>query len=130
MGKEQGAFPKLLATLPFKFVGIPGNGLQIFSWIHIEDVCGIVTHLLENKIGGIYNAVAPQPVSMKDFFLAVKLQKPYWLGMSIPAFMLKLIMGEMAIEILKSTEVSAAKTQSVGYKYQYATIDKALRNLL
>jgi uncharacterized protein len=130
LGKNEGAFPKFIATLPFKFVGIPGNGNQIFPWIHVQDVAGIFLHLYENNVSGIFNATAPQIANMSDVFKAIKKQKNYWVAIHAPAFMLKIIMGELAIEVLKSSHVVSDKITEHGYRFQYGQLDTCMQDLL
>ncbi len=130
LGQGDGAFPKFVATLPFKFVGIPGNGKQIFPWIHVQDVAGIFLHLYEHKITGVFNAAAPQKSSMTDVFKAIKAEKNYWIAVHAPAFMLKIIMGELAIEVLKSSHVVSDKIVDAGYTFQYADLRSCMSNLL
>ena len=105
-----------------------GNGNQIISWIHISDYCNMVLYAIQNnKLSGIYNAVAPNPVSNKELMikLAIAKHKAWAIKINIPAFLLKIMLGEMSVEILKSTTVSSKKIQNAGFNFKYNTIETA-----
>lgn len=128
-----GALPEFKKTLRFGLASILGPGEQIISWIHIEDLIRIYLEVLRNpRLDGVYNAVAPVPISNKR--LALELAKMErgnkFLPVHIPSFALQLVMGEMSIEVLKSTTVSARKIQQTGFQFQFPTIVSALRNLV
>ena len=102
LSTKGGALEKLL--LPFNFwLGIYfGNGEQIYSWIHIEDLCQMFIMAIENeKMKGVYNGAAPHPVTNKDFteITAKALDKSALLVPS-PSFAMRLAMGEMADVVL------------------------------
>jgi len=109
-------------------VGAPlASGEQIISWIHIDDHCGILIHILENKLKGIFNLVAPQPVTNEEMTRAIarKLHRPLWLP-NIPPFVLKIVLGEMADSVINGYKVSSEKIQSTGYQFKYPTFNEAL----
>lgn len=114
---------------PIKFlVGAPlGSGKQIVSWVHLEDECGIIIHILENDLAGVFNAVAPEPASNEELTkgIAKRLHKPLLLP-NIPEFALKIILGEMSDAVLNGQKVSSEKIQSTGYVFQYPTLNSAL----
>jgi uncharacterized protein (TIGR01777 family) len=110
------------------FVGAPlGSGEQIVSWIHLEDLCGIFMHVIENNLVGTFNGVAPEPASNEEITneLAKKLRKPLWLP-HVPGFVLRIVLGEMADAVLNGSKVSCEKIQSTGFKFQYKTIREAI----
>jgi hypothetical protein len=120
--------------LPVKFwMGAPfGNGEQYISWIHIDDLCRIIFTAIKNEsIKGVYNAVAPVPVTNKEFIrtFARCLNKPAFLP-GIPPFLLKLFLGEMASMILGGNKVSSEKIESAGYSFKFRNINDALKDLL
>ncbi|HEY0245329.1 MAG TPA: TIGR01777 family oxidoreductase [Mucilaginibacter sp.] len=126
-----GALPQL--ALPIKFwVGSPiGNGKQWIPWIHHEDVVGLYLYGIENNgLSGVYNMVAPNPVTNKQLTQAVakQLHKPLWLP-NVPAFAIKLIFGEMSIVVLGSTKVSAQKIEGSGFKFKFPMIEEALKDI-
>ena len=128
LSREGGALKEFLKPLRFGVAAVLGNGKQMVSWIHRDDLVQMITDSLENeKWNGIYNAVAPQPVSNKSLTLALaKAGKGFYIPMPVPAFILKLMMGEMSIEVLKSATVSAGKMLQTGYRFLYPDIDSAL----
>jgi len=110
------------------FVGSPlGSGKQITDWIHIDDHCRIVIHILENNLAGVFNAVAPEPATNEEITkaLAKKLHRPLLIP-NVPAFALKIILGEMSNAVLNGALVSSKKIESTGFKFEYPTLAKAL----
>lgn len=125
-----GALKALTQTFPLRVAGLPGSGKQIYSWIHRDDLVAMLIWLCEFERQGIYNAVAPEPVSLGRLMAsAVKASGKWIVTIPAPAFVIQLILGEMAIEVLKSTEVSSAKVQAAGFRFQYAEIDSAMHSL-
>ncbi|MBV9963392.1 MAG: DUF1731 domain-containing protein, partial [Parafilimonas sp.] len=111
---------------------ILGNGKQLISWIHIDDLSRLLLFAIEHEnISGIYNAVAPQPVSNKKLILtlAKQMHNKFFIPVYIPSFILKLMLGEMCVEILKSTTVDDNKIVNAGFEFLYPTIESALKNL-
>lgn len=132
LSKEGGVLPRLL--LPVKYgLGAPlGNGEQYISWIHINDLCRIFLRAVNNdSMKGIYNAVAPNPVTNRELVRAIahKMRRPLWLP-GIPGFVLRSMMGEMASIVLGGNRVSSKKIESTGFEFQYNYIVEALDDLL
>ncbi len=133
LSNEGGAFPAFKRPIRFGIAAILGNGKQIISWIHIEDLCRIYLEAIINEnMSGVYNAVAPQPVSNKTFTLALakKIKGRFFIPFQVPEFMLKWMMGEMSVEVLKSTNASAAKIKGTGFQFVYPGIEAAFNNLI
>ncbi|WP_405199496.1 TIGR01777 family oxidoreductase [Christiangramia sp. LLG6405-1] len=113
-------------------VGAPlGSGKQWQSWIHLDDLAGIFLHAIERELTGVYNAVAPNPVTNKEMTkqLADQLNKPLWLP-NVPKFVLKTMLGEMSQIVLSSQLVSCKKIEEHGYKFKYSNLSKALEDLV
>ena len=130
LAKDDGALPKLLQPIKLG-VGAPlGSGEQWQSWIHIEDIAGIYYFILKNRLEGIYNAVA-DPVSNKKMtkLIANRLGKPLWMP-KVPAFALKIVLGEMSTLVVEGQLVSSRKIKKVGYPFKFYNIDAALNDLL
>ncbi len=121
-------------VVPVKlFAGSPlASGKQMLSWIHIDDLCNMFIHLVENEsLHGAYNGTGPYAVSNEDFTKAIgkQLKRPVFLP-NVPAFLLKLILGEMANLIIFGSNVSSKKIQASGFQFQFNTLEKSLSNLL
>ena len=119
--------------LPFKMGvgGVLGSGRQWMSWIHVDDVVGILLHALENdEIRGPLNATAPAPVRNTEFTktLGTVLRRPTLLP--VPIFGLKLMMGEFADFVVLSQNVLPEKTEVSGYEFRHRTLEAALSDLL
>jgi len=130
LGREGGAFPALTQSFSFGIAGIPSGGHQIYSWIHVQDLCHLLMFLADHGKEGIYNAVAPNPVSLKVLIQsAIRASGKKVLSMPVPAFALKLALGEMSIEILKSSLVRADKILETGFKFKYPEIQTCMNDL-
>jgi len=130
LGKGGGALAKML--LPFKlFMGGPlGSGEQWMSWIHLEDEIALILFLLEHPDArGAINATAPNPVTMQKFCktLGDAVNRPSWAP--VPAFALRLLLGEMAEILLTGQRVLPAGAQKLGYAFKYSTLLEALQAL-
>lgn len=131
LAKKGGALSRL--QLPLKYgLGAPlGDGKQYMPWIHLDDLCAIYAHALENEsIIGAYNAVAPEHITNRELTrkLAKKLGKPLWIP-NIPSFGMKLLFGEMAAMLLKGSRISSEKIRNSGFSFQFPDIDSALQEL-
>jgi len=128
LGKNGGALSRMLPAFKMYLGGPMGSSKQWMSWIHINDLIGIILHVINNKgIKGAINATAPNPVSNKVFSstLGRVLKKPAILTM--PAIVLKLMLGEMAEELLLSGQrVMPEKMLDAGYSFQYTELEGAL----
>lgn len=111
------------------YVGAPlGNGKQWMPWIHLTDVVRIfIKAVTDERMFGPYNACAPSPVNNKVFTqaLAKKLNRPCW-PFQVPAFILKLILGERSILPLMSSNIIQDKLPTIGFTYQYVKLENAL----
>jgi uncharacterized protein (TIGR01777 family) len=132
LSEEGGALKELMKPVKF-YTGAPlGNGNQILSWIHLDDLCRIYIKATEDEtMQGIYNAVAPNPVTNREFTyrLARVMRRPIILP-PIPSFVLKALLGEMADLVLKGPKVSSQKIQAAGFKFLFENLDSALEDLL
>jgi uncharacterized protein (TIGR01777 family) len=127
-----GALVKMMDPIKKGFGSALGDGRQIVPWIHINDICGIFLKAIEDeKMQGIYNGVAPQFQSNADLTraIAARLGKKLW-APNVPAFLLKLMFGEMAGMILRGSRVSADKIREAGYIFEFPEIKGGLENLL
>lgn len=126
-----GALPKIAKPITMGVGSLLGDGQQWQSWIHIEDIAGIFMFLLKEQLSGVFNGVAPSPVTNEKMTkaIATHLKKPLWLP-KVPAFALKLILGEMGSLVLESQLVGAKKIEAEGYSFHYVNLEKAIEDLL
>jgi uncharacterized protein (TIGR01777 family) len=131
LSSEGGAYPEFKKTLRFGIASIIGSGTQVVSWIHINDLVGIYMEAIDNENWyGAYNAVAPSPASNKQLVLSIaRGRRNYFVPMHVPSVALKAVLGEMSVEVLKSTTVSAAKVMAAGYQFKFPTIGDAVKNI-
>jgi uncharacterized protein (TIGR01777 family) len=132
LSNEGGAFKEFKTPLRFGVAAIFGNGKQIISWIHTDDLCRMYCDAIENNyLRGSYNAVAPEPVSQKKFMIALgeKMRNRFFTPIHIPVFILKLFLGKRSMEILKSATVSNKKIKAAAFTFLYPTLEAALDEL-
>ena len=129
LSKLGGAYAEFVKPIKAGMAAILGNGNQVISWIHIDDICRMFLYAIEHtSMHGVYNAVAPNPVTNKVLTLSIakKMKGRFFLPVHMPSFVLKLVMGEMSVEVLKSATVSSKKIEAAGFSFSYPTIDSAL----
>jgi uncharacterized protein len=127
-----GALKELARPVKWLAGAALGSGDQVLSWIHIDDLCGIIMKAIDDdSIRGAYNAVAPNPVSNREMMKAIAkvLHKPLFLP-DVPSFLLKIILGGMAEMVVRGINVSGAKIREAGYAFRYSKLKDALRDLL
>ena len=127
-----GALPKIAQSIKLNAGAPLGSGNQYMSWIHMDDLCGMFVKAIEDpQMSGVFNAVAPQPVTNRDFTaaLAKTLKKSLFLP-PVPAWTLRLMLGEMAQMVLGGNRVSSEKIVSHGYNFKFAEVEPALQSLL
>ena len=132
LGKESGAFPEFIKPIKWGIMPVLGSGDQVVSWIEVSDLAGILLYALENeKMSGIYNAVAPQPVTHRALMQAsASVMGGIRIPVPVPAWLLKIMLGELSIEVLKSCNVSAQKITDAGFTFRYSDIHTAVKNII
>ena len=112
------------------FGGRVGSGRQWWSWVHIDDLTGLLTYALEHPISGPVNATAPEPVRQREFArtLGRVVHRPALLP--VPSLLVKLALGEFSGELLTSKRVLSTKAQEAGYTFAYQTLELALRDVV
>jgi uncharacterized protein (TIGR01777 family) len=131
LDKNGGALAQMLPPFKMFLGGWAGSGTQYFSWIHRQDLVRIMLHVLDHDhIQGAVNATAPQPVTNKDFSVALgrALHRPVWAP--VPAFALKLLLGEAAYVILSGQHVVPRAITAAGYRFVHPELDEALQAIL
>ncbi|MEL1243911.1 TIGR01777 family oxidoreductase [Flavobacterium sp. DGU11] len=131
LSHKGGMLKELVRPIKFGLGAAFGNGNQIQSWIHVEDLVGIYLFVLTHRLEGVFNAVAPYPVTQKQLVknVADVLNVPYFLP-GIPKFVMKTVMGEMHDLLYMSQNVSAKKIIGEGYQFKYLSLEKALKHEL
>ena len=132
LDKNDGALLPILKVVKLGIASPLGSGKQYMSWIAIKDLISIFSWSLENKNAeGVYNAVAPNPVTNHAFMKATAkaIKKPYFLP-NVPAFVMKVVLGEMSTLVLSSNRVSSEKLISQGFKFEYDHLAEALQDIL
>ena len=125
-----GLFP--LMALPARLFagGKLGDGRQAMPWIHLQDEIGALRFLLENENArGAFNLIAPQPISNADFMktVATALRRPYWFH--APAFLLRLVLGEMSVLLTDGRYSQPKRLLEHGYNFQFPKLENALMDL-
>lgn len=132
LSNKGGAYPEFKKPVKFGIAAMLGSGKQVISWIHIDDLCRMIVFAMEQpQLSGTFNAVAPNPVRNKELTitLAEAMRGNFYIPVHVPAFALKVMLGEMSIEVLKSATVSAKKISNAGFMFTYPTIEKTIENL-
>lgn len=129
---EGGALEKMARPIQMGVGSALGSGKQFIPWIHSTDLIRIFQKAVtDEELSGAYNAVSPNPVNNKEFtrVLAQVMKKSIRLP-NVPAFVIKVLLGERASLVLQGSRVSSEKIQSTGFDFEYASLDSALSNLL
>jgi uncharacterized protein (TIGR01777 family) len=131
LSAQNGILPIMMFPVKL-FVGGPlGGGRQGLPWIHLEDEVAAIRFLLENQsASGPFNLTSPVPMSSAEFMceVAKQLHRPFWLP--VPAFILRLILGEMATLVLDGAYLLPKRLQELGFEFRFSTAKVALRALL
>lgn len=131
LSKTGGALEKMALPIRYGVGSSLGSGDQYLSWIHIDDLCGIILKAIEDQsLNGAYNAVAGWATN-RDMTRAIAkaMHRPLW-APHIPAFALKIAVGEMAQVVLNGSRVSPEKIKQTGYQFKFGSLEEALANLL
>ena len=130
LSPEGGALVPIAKAVRYGAGAPLGSGRQYMSWIHLDDLCRLLAQMLQDELWhGEYNAVAPNPATNQEFTetLAQVMHRPLVLP-KVPAFGLKLAMGEMSEIVLGSQRVSADKVLSQGFQFEYPVLKAALES--
>ena len=131
LANNGGALQKILPAFKFGLGGPIASGQQFMSWIHIDDMAAVLlAAIYQESISGVVNATAPMPVNNEEFSetLSAVLSRPCLFR--VPAFILKILMGESADLILYGQYVIPGKLLNNNFKFQYPSLQIALKQLL
>jgi len=126
-----GALDQMLTPFKLGVGGRLGSGRQWMSWIHRQDLVGLIEHLAgADAASGPYDATAPNPVTNREFTktLGSVLGRPTVLP--VPGFAVKLMMGEMGAVVLGGQKVLPRRTLEAGYTFAYPELRGALEAIL
>lgn len=132
LSKKGGLLDKLIPVLKLGLGSAFGRGEQYMSWLHIEDLVNMFVKAIEDEnLNGIYNAVAPSPVTNKEFLKTLSriLERPFFLP-NTPKFLMKAALGELASAVTGGNKVSSEKIEKAGFQFHFTTLDAALSDLL
>lgn len=131
LSNKGGALSQMTKPIKLGLGSSFGSGLQIQSWIHISDLVRLFYFTVQNQLEGIYNAVAPNPVTNKKLTksLAKVLNKPLFMP-SVPKFAMQLLLGEMHELLYSSQNVSSKKIEDKQFQFRFTELEPALINLL
>lgn len=130
--KTGGFFAKLRLPVKLFCAAVFGSGKQFLPWIHVDDICAIYVKAIEDaKMEGAYNAVAHEHINQKQFTtqMCLAFKRPMLLP-TVPAFLLKLIFGEMAVLFLTGSRVQNEKILKSGYQFKFTSVKEAIDNLI
>lgn len=132
LGKGGGAFQQFVNPMSFGVNPILGSGGQVVSWIEMHDLVRLILFAIEHEeVSGIYNAVAPGHVSNRKIMHAIASAKGgIKIPFHVPSVLLKILLGEMSHEVLKSCTVSSDKIINTGFVFEHPDIENAVRAIL
>ena len=131
LAKNGGALPELVKTIPLGVAPYFAKNNLYYPWVHIDDVCGIMLHAIENEaVNGAYNTTGPRPLLIKDLMQEIlTARNSHALLVPTPPLAIKLALGEMSEMVLNSQRCSADKMLATGYQFKYPTAHKALKDI-
>jgi uncharacterized protein (TIGR01777 family) len=134
LGKEGGVIKPFMNLVRFGLGGKQGNGKQMFSWIHIEDLCNIIVFLYQHKeLNGVYNCAAPGPVTNEILMKTFRQVTHTGIGFPSPKWLLTIGAAIIKTEtelILKSRWVIPEKLVQEGYVFKYPALQPAIEDIL
>ncbi len=134
LGDNGGAFPKLKLITKLGLGGKQGRGNQNVSWIHIDDFCRAIEHIINNEnIVGEINITAPNPLPNEEFMKKLRKEMKFPFGLNASVWQLEIASIFLNTEtelLLKSRNIYPEKLIRNGFKFIYPTVEKAFHNLM
>ena len=130
LSKHGGALARMMMPVKFGFGAALGSGKQYLPWIEITDLARMFLFVLENlKTDDIFNAVGPDQISNSNFMktLARTMNKPFFMP-NVPSFVMKFLLGEMAVLLLQGNRVSSEKIQAAGFDFKYKKLEDVMKS--
>jgi uncharacterized protein (TIGR01777 family) len=128
---QGGILPRLMLPINMFVGGNLGSGRQYLPWLHIDDFPAIVHSLIKNPdANGTFNVCAPQAAQFEEFgkILAKLVSRPYWLP--VPAFAIRMILGEMSALVLDSQNVAPERLLEMGYDFKWKNLSDAIHSFV
>lgn len=133
LGNNGGAFPKLKLITKLGLGGKQGRGNQNVSWIHIDDFCKAIEHIIDNEnMSGVINVTAPNPLSNEEFMMKLRKEMKIPFGLNAPVWQLEIASIFLKTEtelLLKSRNVYPEKLIKTGFEFSYPNIESVFNNL-
>jgi len=132
LGRNNGILKMLLPIFRLGLGSALGNGKQWLPWIHVDDLAAMIARLATDpELHGTWNGTGPDSATNRDFSrtLAEAVKRPFWMP-AVPLWTLKLVLGEMAQIAIMSTNCSAVKWNTIGFKYRFSNLSTALKDLV
>ena len=130
LGNDGGALKSMLPAFKAGVGGTIGDGKMMTSWIDVDDLLGVINHIVEQKLAGVFNATAPNPITNYEFTKALGNALNRVTIIPIPKLFLKIIFGEASTVLTDSKEVYPKRIVEAGYKFRHPTINESLARLL
>lgn len=132
LAKKGGTFPLLKKITDYNIGSGIGSGNQWMNWIHLDDLVDMYIFAIENpEVAGKYNSVADEFITNETFMKKLaKASDKFFLPVNVPAFIMNLVMGEMAEIITEGTRADNQKIKNTGFQFKYNTFDSALKDLI
>jgi uncharacterized protein (TIGR01777 family) len=133
LGKNGGAFPELFKLAKRGLGGKAGSGKQGFSWIHVQDVVGIIDFLRKSEHQGTFNCTSPGVTDNAGFTAELRKAIGAKIGLPAPEFAIRIgavLMGTEADLILKGPKVYPEMLMNIGYKFQFSDLREAIARLV
>ena len=131
LSSRGGVLKQTMQPMLFGFGVYFGSGSQWQSWIHINDISQIFIHIIKNRLSGVYNGVAPNPLTNYEFTKIIsRVKKSVLFIIPVPRFLFRLIFGEMHIILFKSQKVSSKKIEQSGFNFKFRNFRSTIENIL
>ena len=131
LSSKGGVLKQTMQPMLFGFGVYFGSGRQWQSWIHINDISQIFIHIIKNRLSGVYNGVAPNPLTNYEFTKIIsRVKKSVLFIIPVPRFLFRLIFGEMHIILFKSQKVSSKKIEQSGFNFKFRNFRSTIENIL
>ncbi len=129
LSENGGALEKLLPLVKYRIASPLGTGNQCMTWVHIDDVARAFAHAIEHKLDGSFNLTGIPTTNRLFMNELMKVNGRKMWAPNVPAFVMKLIMGEQSVIVLEGIYADAGKLRSTGFDYKYAQLNQALINI-